>query len=128
MSPVELINLAEAAQRLGISAGTATRWADRGKLPTITIAGRRLVPVDQLDQIEPKSTKGRKLLLAKQLPPDVLERLRQEWERRQTGAQTAAEALELEQLIIQAAEALGWSREMARFAYADNGNNLDFLR
>lgn len=82
---MELINLAEAAQRLDISAGTATRWADRGKLPTISIAGHWLVPVDQLHHIEPKSTKGRKQSLAKQLPVEILKQLRQEWEQRQGG-------------------------------------------
>lgn len=38
------------------------------------------------------------------------------------------EAYEIEQLITQAAEAMGWSRQTARFAYEDSRNNLEWLR
>jgi excisionase family DNA binding protein len=126
MNSVEVINLAEAAQRLGISPGTATRWADRGKLPTITIAGRRLVPLDQLNQIEPKSTKGRKPSLAKQLTPEALELLRQVWEERQAELEAQRIDPEVQQLIVQAAEACDSSQWGIRLGFEQLSKDVGY--
>ena len=42
------LSIREAATRLGISAATAYRAADREELPTIRFGRRRLVPVEAL--------------------------------------------------------------------------------
>ena len=39
-----LLTISEAAERLGISYQTAYKWAERGELPTVRVAGRRRVP------------------------------------------------------------------------------------
>jgi len=47
----QLLSLSEAAERLGLSYQTAYKWAERGELPTVRVAGRRRVPVAALDEI-----------------------------------------------------------------------------
>jgi excisionase family DNA binding protein len=46
-----LLTISEAAERLGISYQTAYKWAGRGELPTVRVAGRRRVPAAALDEI-----------------------------------------------------------------------------
>ena len=47
--PAAIVTLTDAARSLGIARSTATRWADRGELPTRTIDGRRWVVRADLD-------------------------------------------------------------------------------
>jgi D-alanyl-D-alanine carboxypeptidase len=46
-----LVTLTDAARSLGIARSTATRWADRGELPTRVIDGRRWVARADLDRL-----------------------------------------------------------------------------
>ena len=46
-----LLTISEAAERLGISYQTAYKWAERGELPTVRVAGRRRVPAAALDEM-----------------------------------------------------------------------------
>jgi excisionase family DNA binding protein len=46
-----LISIREVAQRLGISEISAYRWAESGKLPSIRLGGRRLVPEAAINTI-----------------------------------------------------------------------------
>jgi excisionase family DNA binding protein len=46
-----LLTISEAAERLGINYQTAYKWAERGELPTVRVAGRRRVPAAALDEI-----------------------------------------------------------------------------
>ena len=46
-----LLTISEAAERLGISYQTAYKWAERGELPTVRVAGRRRVPAAALVEI-----------------------------------------------------------------------------
>ncbi len=47
----ELVTIAAAARRLGVSRSTATRWADAGDLATVLIDGRRWVTSAELDRL-----------------------------------------------------------------------------
>jgi len=47
----QVLTISEAAERLGITYQTAYKWAERGELPTVRVAGRRRVPVAALDEI-----------------------------------------------------------------------------
>jgi len=47
----QLLSLSEAADILGLTYQTAYKWARRGELPTVRVAGRRRVPVAALDEI-----------------------------------------------------------------------------
>jgi excisionase family DNA binding protein len=46
-----LLTISEAAERLGVGYQTAYKWAERGELPTVRVAGRRRVPAAALDEI-----------------------------------------------------------------------------
>ena len=46
-----LLTISEAAARLGLRYQTAYKWAERGELPTVRVAGRRRVPAAALDEI-----------------------------------------------------------------------------
>lgn len=46
-----LISIKEAAQRLGISAISAYRWAEAGKIPSVKLGSRRLIPEAAIESI-----------------------------------------------------------------------------
>jgi excisionase family DNA binding protein len=68
----EVINLSEAARRLEVSVPTVLRWANRGKLPTISVGGYRFVRTRDLDGVEPRDPKGRKRATPTQVPDHLL--------------------------------------------------------
>lgn len=45
------VSVMDAAQRLGISRITAYRWAESGRLPSVKLGARRLVPEAALDRL-----------------------------------------------------------------------------
>ena len=59
---VEMVDVAEAGRRLGVSISTVWRMIRRGELPSIRKGGRRLVPRDSLAT----ATKARQ---AEEVPP-----------------------------------------------------------
>jgi excisionase family DNA binding protein len=47
----QLLTISEAADILGLTYQTAYKWAKRGELPTVRVAGRQRVPAAALDEI-----------------------------------------------------------------------------
>ena len=52
------ISLKEARQALGISRSLVYRMADDGRLPTVRVGRRRLVPVRALEELLSKTDEG----------------------------------------------------------------------
>lgn len=49
--PAALLTLTDAAEALGVSRSTATRWADTGRLHTIGPANARRVPRSEIEAL-----------------------------------------------------------------------------
>lgn len=49
--PPALLTISAAAERLGISRATATRWADSGRLPTVGARKSRRVPLAAINEL-----------------------------------------------------------------------------
>lgn len=54
-----LLTLTHAAQRIGISRATATRWADSGRLKTIGATKSRRVPRSEIERLARAAPEGK---------------------------------------------------------------------
>jgi len=54
----KLISVKDAAQRLGVSPITAHRWAKSGRIPSVKLGGRRLVPEAAIERIVASAMSG----------------------------------------------------------------------
>ncbi len=54
----KFLSVAEVATILGIHEITAYRWCESGKLPSLRLGGRRLVPVSAIDSLLAQALAG----------------------------------------------------------------------
>ena len=51
LNPNDLLSVDEAADRLHVKPLTVWRWIKKGKLVSVLLVGRRLIPISEIDRV-----------------------------------------------------------------------------